>query len=247
MLSIIIPVYNEAATVVRLLDQVWLQSLPIPKELVIIESNSTDGSRALVQSWVGRTKSQDPGASISLLQQPVPRGKGNAVREGLAAARGTYILIQDGDLEYDVSDYPALLQPLIEGKTRFVLGSRHLSAGDWKIREFAKEPWKAILLNFGGILFHGLFNVLFGTKLTDPTTMYKVFRRDCLEHFTLTGNRFDLDFELVGKLIRAGFPPLEIPVGYRSRSYAEGKKIRIIHDPLLWIRIMFKTRFTPLK
>lgn len=244
--SIIIPVYNETRTVSELLQQVWEQPLELEKELVIIESNSTDGSRELVQKFV-EEKGKTAKWRIKLILQEKPLGKGFAVREGLKHASGDIILIQDADLEYDVKDYPMVLQPIVEGKTAFVLGSRHLSANHWEIRSFENTPILARFMNFGGLLFHSFFNVLFGTRLTDPTTMFKVFRRECLNHFTLSANRFDLDFELLGKLIKAGFSPLEVPVSYQSRGFAEGKKIRIFKDPFLWVLTILKTRVSPLK
>lgn len=244
--SIVIPVYNEARTVAELLQQVWDQPLTLDKEMVIVESNSTDGSRALVEHFAQEKNRMKPGA-VNLILQDRPRGKGFAMREGFKNATGDIILIQDSDLEYDVKDYPALLAPIVEGKTAFVLGSRHLRKDNWQIRSFEDSPLKAQFMNLGGVLFHGFFNVLFGTHLTDPTTMYKVFRRDCLSHFTLSANRFDMDFELLGKLIRAGFIPIEIPITYHSRGFEEGKKIRIFYDPILWVRIILKTRFSPLK
>jgi glycosyltransferase involved in cell wall biosynthesis len=244
--SIVIPVYNEARTVTELLNEVWNQPLSLEKELVIIESNSTDGSRELVLKFATEKNKVMPG-SVNLLLQEKPRGKGFAMRAGYARATGDIILNQDADLEYDVKDYPALLAPIVEGKRAFVLGSRHMAANSWQIRRFEESPLKAVFFNFGGFLFHGFFNLLYGTHITDPTTMYKVFRRDCLEHFTLTCNRFDMDFELLGKLIRSGFIPLEIPISYQSRGYDEGKKVSILRDPPLWVRAIVKTRFAPLK
>jgi hypothetical protein len=101
-------------------------------------------------------------------------------------------------------------------------------------------------MNVGHVFFTGLFNVVYGTRLRDPFTMFKVFRRDCIHGLTFESNRFDFDWELVGKLVRAGYRPLEIPVNYRSRSFAEGKKVSFFRDPLTWIRACFKYRFTRL-
>jgi len=244
--SIVIPVYNEAKTVAVLLEQVWEQPISFEREIIIVESNSNDGSRALVKKFAEEKNKLVPDA-VKVILQEHPRGKGFAMREGFKHASGDIILIQDADLEYDVKDYPAVLAPIAEGKTALVLGSRHLSANGWKIRKFENAPVKSQFLNLGGRLFHFFFNTMFGTQLTDPTTMFKVFRRDCLEHFTLSANRFDFDWELLGKMILAGFIPLEVPISYQSRGFAEGKKVRIISDPFLWIRIILKTRFSPLK
>ena len=229
--SILIAVYNEAATVGTVLEQVWAQPLlqGAAREIIINESNSTDGSREIVAEFAARHS--DPGPSrVHVIHQDGPRGKGHAIREGLAAASGDILLIQDADLEYDVADYPALLRPIVEGRTAFVLGNRHAGPGHWEIRQFAHNGLLARLLNVGGMVFRVLFNALFNCRLADPTTMYKVFRAECLEGLRFTCNHFDFDFELLGKLIRAGFTPLEVPVSYKSRGFDEGKKIRIVRD-----------------
>ncbi len=244
--SIIIPVYNEAKTVATLLDRVWAQPLPeASKEIIIIESNSTDGSREIVAEFLARHAAESS-PRIQVIHQPRPRGKGHAIRQGFAAATGEILLIQDADLEYDVTDYPDLLKPIIEGRTAFVLGSRHMGPNRWKIRKFAHGGLQAVFMNFGGLLFHALFNAVFSTRLTDPTSMYKVFRSDCLDGLNFASNRFDFDFELLGKLIRAGYIPLEIPVSYQSRGFDEGKKIRVFRDPLTWFFAILKCRFTTL-
>ena len=229
--SILIAVYNVAGTVGTLLEQVWAQPLPpaAARELIIIESNSTDGSREIVAGFAARHAYAGP-SRIQVIHQDRPHGKGHAIREGLAAASGDILLIQDADLEYDVADYPALLRPIVEDRTAFVLGSRHAGPGHWEIRQFAHNGLLAMLLNVGGMVFRVLFNALFNCRLTDPTTMYKVFRAECLEGLSFSCDRFDFDFELLGKLIRAGFTPLEVPVSYKSRGFDEGKKIRIVRD-----------------
>jgi len=240
--SIIIAVYNEAATVGTLLERVWAQPVPqAAKEIVIVESNSTDGSRGIVAEFAAR-HAADPRTRILVIHQDAPRGKGHAIRQGLEAASGDILLIQDADLEYDTADYPDLLRPIIEGGTAFVLGSRHLGRNGWKIRKFAHGGPRAAIMNVGGMLFHTLFNALYDTQLSDPTTMYKVFRADCLRGLTFECDRFDFDFELLGKLIGAGFLPQEIPVSYRSRGFDEGKKIRMIRDPFTWLAALWRYR-----
>jgi glycosyltransferase involved in cell wall biosynthesis len=240
--SIIIAVYNEAPTLATLLERVWAQPLAgIGRELVIVESNSSDGSRAIAQQFHAQHAGDDAG-QVQLIYQDAPRGKGNAIRQGLAAATGDIFLIQDADLEYDVADYPDLLMPIVQGRTALVLGSRHMGLDSWKIRVFAHHGMRAACMNLGGRLFHGFFNLMFGSRLTDPTTMYKVFRADCLEGITLRCDRFDFDFELLGKLLRAGFVPLEVPVSYKSRGFDAGKKIRFWRDPLTWVIAIVSTR-----
>ena len=135
----------------------------------------------------------------------------------------------------------------MSGRAAFVLGSRHGKDGaTWKVRHFADQAHVSWFMNLGHVLFTALFNVTYGTRLRDPFTMYKVFRRDCLYGLTFEANRFDFDWELVGKLVRAGYTPLEIPVNYESRSFGEGKKVLLFRDPLTWIRACFKYRFVPL-
>jgi glycosyltransferase involved in cell wall biosynthesis len=242
--SIIIAVFNESATVATLLERVWLQALPggTTKELIIVESNSTDGSRELVESFAS-SHPDEHSRRIEVILEPRALGKGHAIRQGLARAAGDIVLIQDADLEYDVADYPTLLAPILEGRTAFVIGSRHLGSKRWAIREFSRGPLAA-LMNAGGILFHAFFNTLFASRLSDPTSMYKVFRRDCLDGLQFNCNRFDFDFELLGKLMRAGYNPLEIAVSYTSRGFDAGKKIRVLKDPPTWVIAILRARFS---
>jgi glycosyltransferase involved in cell wall biosynthesis len=242
--SIIIPVYNEARTLLILLESVWRQSVaPAAKEIVIVESNSSDGSREIVAAFAARRSHE--ATPVRVIYEAAPQGKGHAVRQGFAAASGDILLIQDADLEYDVADYPDLIQPIMEGRAAFVIGSRHLGPDGWKIRKFARGDLRALLMNLGGLLFHGFFNAVFRSRLTDPTSMYKVLRADCLEGLRLSCDRFDFDFELTGKLIRAGFTPLEVAVAYKSRGFDQGKKIRILRDPATWVVAILKSRFAP--
>jgi glycosyltransferase involved in cell wall biosynthesis len=244
--SIIIAVFNEAGTARTLLDRVWAQPLPgIGKEIIIVESNSTDGSREIVADFVAQ-HAADTSTRVEVIYQERASGKGCAIRDAFRVATGDVLLIQDADLEYDVADYPELLNPIVQGRTAFVLGSRHMGPSRWKIRRFARNGLLAGFMNFGGFLFHGFFNTVFSTRLTDPTSMYKVFRADCLDGLRFSCNRFDFDFELLGKLIRAGFAPLEVPVSYRSRGFREGKKIRIFRDPFTWVAAILKSRFARL-
>jgi len=208
----------------------------VEKEIIIVESNSTDGTRSLVDNYFkqGRCK---------LILQDRPRGKGNAVREGLKLASGDIILIQDADLEYNPEEYPELIKPIVEGKTKFVLGSRHLGAGSWKIRSFDDSKWYAQLINYGTEVFGFIFALLYGQTLTDPQTMFKVFRRECMYGITWKSNYFQLDWEIVCKFVKRGYIPMEIPVSYDSRSNEEGKKIKLWRDGPLALWAMFYYRF----
>ena len=232
--SIIVPVYNEGATVRELLDSLLaLRLTGVNKQVIIVESNSTDGSRPIVESYAGRE-------GVKIILQPGPRGKGFAVREGLAAATGDIVMIQDADLEYDLDDYEGLLAPVIAWQSMFVLGSRHLFG--WKMRNFTDAQFMAVILNLGHQFFRTLVNVALNAQMTDPFTMYKVFRRDALFGIELRSSRFDLDIELVMKLVRKGYVPLEIPVNYASRSFAEGKKVSFTRDGLTWVGTILRYR-----
>jgi len=238
-LSVIVPVYNERATVTVALDAITAKAIPgVEIEIIIVESNSSDGTRELVRPYA-----QPP--RVRLILEDRPRGKGHAVRAGFAHATGDIILIQDADLEYDLADYESLLAPILAGRQAFVLGSRH-GEGGWAIRKFSDQPVRGAVLNLAHWTFTLLLNSTLGVWLKDPFTMYKVFRRDCLEGLTFECDRFDFDWELLIKLVRRGYHPIEIPVAYRSRSFAEGKKIRMIRDPLTWLRALVKYRFAPI-
>ena len=233
--SIIVAVLNEQATFPVLMEALLRQNLPeADREIIVVESNSTDGTRELARQYEGHPE-------VTLVLEDRPRGKGHAIREGLRRATGDIVLIQDADLEYDLNDYHALLEPILSHRALFVLGTRH--AGSWKMRRFAQQKSLAAVLNFGHAFFTGLINVLYRQNMTDPFTMFKVFHRDCLYGLEFQCDRFDFDHELVIKLVHKGYRPLEIPVNYASRSFREGKKVRMFRDPLTWLWVDFKLRF----
>ncbi len=238
-LSIIVPIYNERGTVKEALDAIVAKQIPnIRLELIFIESNSTDGTRDIVLTYENHPR-------VKLILEDKPRGKGYAVRTGLKVATGDVILIQDADLEYDLADYDALIAPIIAGRQAFVLGSRH-GEGGWAIRKFTDQPLRGLILNLAHWTFTFMINMSLGIWLKDPFTMYKVFRRDCLNGLTFECNRFDFDWELLIKLVRKGYKPIELPITYRSRSFAEGKKIRMWSDPVTWLKALVKYRFQKL-
>lgn len=228
-LSVIVPAYNEAATFDVLMGRLLNKELPgVDVEIIVVESNSTDGTRERALAYRNHPR-------VRLVLEERPRGKGHAVRAGLEHATGDFVLIQDADLEYDLHDYEALLEPLLTGRTMFVLGARH-GGRALTMRRFAGQPLLSGFLNLGHVFFTTVVNLLFGLRLRDPLTMYKVFRRDCLAGLTFECNGFEFDYELLVKLVRKGVRPLEVPVNYRARSFREGKKISMIRDPLrgLW-------------
>jgi 2-polyprenyl-3-methyl-5-hydroxy-6-metoxy-1,4-benzoquinol methylase len=240
-LSVIMPVFNERNTFADVATQLTAKQIPgVEMEFVIVESNSTDDTRDEVRKFEGR-----PG--VKVIYEERPRGKGHGVRTGLKAATGDFILIQDADLEYDLNDYEILLEPLRAYRAAFVLGARHgMDGKTWKMRHFTDQVFVSQVMNLGHLFFTGLFNIVYGQRLRDPFTMYKVFRRDCLHDLTFESNRFDFDWELVGKLVRAGYIPIEIPVNYSSRSFKEGKKVSFWRDPFTYFRACFKYRFVRL-
>lgn len=239
LLSVLVPVFNERGTVQAALNALVAKRINGWEiEIIIIESNSTDGSREIVLGYQNR-----PGVKVVL--EDKPRGKGHAVRAGLAQLTGDVVLIQDADLEYDLADYEILLAPLVAGTHHFVLGSRH-SPNEWSIRQFKGQMIQAAVLNSAHWFFTAMIDVSLGLTLRDPFTMYKVFRRECLTGLTFRCNRFDFDWELLIKLVRNGYRPIEIPVRYHSRSFKEGKKIRMFYDPLTWFVAWGRARFGPL-
>jgi hypothetical protein len=241
-LSVIVAAYNEKATLSALMDRVLAKSIDgVTIEVVLVESNSTDGTREDAERYGAHPR-------VRLILEDRPRGKGHAVRTGLAACTGDFVLFQDADLEYDVEDYDGLVAPLRAWRRNFVIGSRHASQGAaaWKIRRFNEPSALAAVFNLGHVFFLLLFNVLYRQRLRDPFSMFKVFRRACLYGLSFECNRFDFDFEIVIKLLRKGYRPIELPVNYRARSPSEGKKVSMVRDPLTWIRALLKFRWSPL-
>jgi glycosyltransferase involved in cell wall biosynthesis len=241
-LSVVMPVFNERATFPDVIERLLAKEIPgLDLEIIVVESHSTDGTRDEVRKIEGRPR-------VKVIYEERPRGKGHAVRAALAHATGDFILIQDADLEYDLNDYEILLEPLRSGRAAFVLGARHgMDGKTWKMRHFTDQVFVSQVMNFGHLFFTALFNIVYGQRLRDPFTMFKVFRRECLYGLTFESNRFDFDWELVGKLVRSGYVPLEIPVNYESRSFAEGKKVSIWRDPFTYVRACFKYRFVRLR
>jgi glycosyltransferase involved in cell wall biosynthesis len=232
VLSVIVPAYNEAKTFGAVMDGLLRKDVPgLEMEIVVVESNSTDGTRELTLKYKEHPK-------VKVILEETPRGKGHAVRTGLNAAGGDYVLIQDADLEYDFEDYDALLEQLVTGRNAFVLGSRHGGRKVMKMRQFTGYRSLSLFFNFGHWFFTTLINILFLQRLRDPFTMFKVFRRDCLFGLEFKCDRFDFDYELLIKLIRKGYRPIELPVNYRSRSYKEGKKVRVFRDPISWLKVL---------
>ena len=240
-LSVIVPVYNEVRTVQSALDGL-LAALSghesiAAVQVIIVESNSNDGTRQLVIPYESH-----PFCEVILENQP--KGKGAAVRQGLTRVAGDTVVIYDADCEYQPSDIPTLLGPILRGEASFVLGSRHTGGA---IRYFEEAQLTAKVMNAAHWVFASMFNILYGTRLKDPFTMYKIFRTTAIADLYFEANRFDFDFELVGKLVRNGAYPVELPVFYASRHFSDGKKIRKVRDPLTWCRALIKYRYGRLR
>jgi hypothetical protein len=235
-LTVIMPVFNEAAYLRDVLEELLGKRFLIPHEVILVESNSTDGTRAIAESFEGR-----PG--LQVIYEDRPRGKGAAVRRALAAATGSIVLIQDADFEYDLDDYDALLEPIVQRRTSFVLGSRSLGLDDWKVRRFARSRVKALLMNVAQLLFAQTFNVLYQQRVTDVNTMFKVFRRECVEGVEFSATGFSFDIELACMLVKSGYSPMEVPVNYVARGFDEGKKINFISEFFPSFQMFFTCRF----
>jgi glycosyltransferase involved in cell wall biosynthesis len=207
-LSIIIPVYNEAATVAELVRRV--RAVPLDLEIVAVNDASTDGSGAILDE-LERT-----GAVDLTIHQPVNRGKGAAIRSGIAVANGQIIVVQDADMEYDPAELPRLMQPILDGKADAVFGSRFLG-GDHRVLYF----WHSV----GNRFLTLLSNMLTDLNLTDMETGYKMVLAPLMKSLVLTSDRFGFEPEVTARLAQARARIWEVSISYSGRTYAEGKKI----------------------
>jgi glycosyltransferase involved in cell wall biosynthesis len=208
LLSVVVPCYNERATVAELLRRV--REVPISKEIIVIDDRSTDGSRDVVAALAAQWP------EIRHILQDVNQGKGAAIRRGIAEARGDIVLIQDADLEYDPEEYPKLVQPIIDGHADVVFGSR-----------FEGYPRRVMLYwhRLGNNLLTFLSNATTNLDLTDMETCYKVFRREVIQSINLRSDRFGIEPEITAKVAKRGYRVYEVPISYYGRDYWEGKKI----------------------
>jgi glycosyltransferase involved in cell wall biosynthesis len=227
-LSIIIPVYNEEQTIGEVIDRVWLVDLGgLDREVIIANDGSSDGTRGAIDAspW-----SNDP--RVKIYNSPINLGKGAAVRLGLSVATGDILLVQDADLELDPNEYGRLIAPILDGRSKIVYGSRFLAPT-------GRVAFKRRIANR---FLSTLTNALFGSRLTDMETAYKVFTRDVLSGVRLRCVGFDFEPEITAKVLRAGHRILEVPIGYKPRHEDEGKKIRWI-DGVDAIYALLKCRF----
>ena len=219
LLSVVIPVYNERDTLMNLIDQV--RAVPIRKELVLIDDCSKDGTRDILKQLEedSANQTEDDMNQISVFFHEVNQGKGAAVRTGFEKARGTVIIIQDADLEYDPSEYPRLLHPIIEDKADVVYGSRFLGDQPHRVLYY----WHYL----GNKFLTTLSNCFTNLNLTDMETCYKLFKREVIEDITptLRQNRFGIEPEMTAKIARRHYRVYEMSISYSGRTYDQGKKI----------------------
>ena len=239
-LSIIMPVYNEIGTIAEILKRVRAVRLSVPvgygpdngtlvefeREIVAVDDGSTDGTRKILRTLEGEP-------DVVVIYHERNQGKGGAVRTGLQRASGDVMLIQDADLEYDPRDYPALLQPIVEGRSQVVYGSR-----------FRGGPTKAMFFwhMMGNRFLTLVTNILYNTILSDMETCYKVFTREVAEQLDLRASGWGFDPEITAQILKRGYRIYEVPISYTGREFEEGKKINW-RDGLTVLWTLLKYRF----
>lgn len=223
-LSIIVPVYNEQATVGELLHRVEHARVPgWDKEVIVVDDGSTDGTKKILKTWQRR---------VQVIYKEKNEGKGSAVTLGLGRASGDIILIQDADLEYSPDDYPVLLKPFENTNVDVVYGSRFLGPHLSTMFVYAQGNKFVTLVT----------NIFFNTNITDMETGYKVFRRKVLDGITIRSKRFDMEPEITVKVLKKGYQIYEVPITYFGRKFSEGKKLTW-WDGVIALWTLIKYRF----
>ncbi len=208
-LSVVMPIYNERATLRQVVERVL--AVPLEIELICVDDGSRDGSREILQELEARHP------QVRVFLQPRNMGKGAALRRGVQESTGDFVIIQDADLEYDPAEYPVLLRPLIEGKADVVYGSRFLGSGPHRVLYF----WHFV----GNSILTLISNALTNMNLSDMETCYKAFRRDIIQSIPVEENRFGFEPEITVKIAKRNLRVYEVGISYWGRTYEEGKKI----------------------
>ncbi|MCH6545586.1 MAG: glycosyltransferase family 2 protein [Deltaproteobacteria bacterium] len=215
-LSVLIPVYNEENTLREAIRRV--QRVNVPKEIIVIDDGSRDGSRDILASLDADAKKKtDPMNELKVIFKSVNEGKGAAIRSGLAEVTGTIVIVQDADLEYNPLDYPKLLEPIEAGEADVVYGTRFYGGGPHRVLFFWHYVGNQILTLFA--------NILTNLNLSDMEVGYKAFRSDILKKIQIKSNRFGFEPEITVKIAKIGCRIFEVPISYYGRTYKEGKKI----------------------
>ncbi len=245
-LSVLMPVWNEGATLLEILEQV--RAVPVEKEIILVDDGSTDGTRELLQSLIddgracGESAQGETGDSEVRVVFQEHGGKGVAVRRALGLARGEWTIVQDADLEYDPHDFLKLLAFAEKKRNRCqcVFGTRLLKGSPSRANQ-AKNSRTSFY--YGRIGLSIWFRILYGAPVSDVATCYKMVRRELLQSLDLQGHGFELDFEIAAKVARRGHRIWEVPVYYQPRSVLEGKKIKAVRDGIRAAWTLLKLRF----
>jgi len=224
-LTVLMPVFNEQATLAEIIRRVRQVDVGLTLELIIVDDGSSDGTNKILRTLEDST--------VRVIAHQKNQGKGAALRTGLAHANGDIVVIQDADLEYDPEDWPALLAPILKGKASVVYGSR-----------FTGQRKNMLPLHWAGNRLLSLVtNVLYSSTLSDMETCYKAFDRRVLKDLTVVSNRFDFEPEITAKVLRRGYRIYEVPISYAGREFDEGKKITW-RDGVGALKALVKFRFT---
>ena len=226
LVSVIVPVFNEYATVAAVIERLLTIDFPTESEIIVVNDGSSDGTRGVLDRFEGTPR-------LRIVHAERNRGKGHAIRLGLECARGDVIAIQDADLELDPVQLGALVEPLIRGEADVVYGSRFLGSRP-------SAPWLTLVANRA---LTSLTNLLYGSSITDMETCYKIMRTSVARSLGLTADRFDIEPEITARLLRSGHRIVERPVRFTPRSRSAGKKIGW-RDGIAAVRVLVRHRFS---